>query len=209
MRSASRLLVILVLCVFTASCGGSVAPPVHDYRNGTSSRNASPQSLCVKRQTGWYCSGGGGGGGPVFGTRGSCQTNYIYFSDGCEDDGSDPALYAQWASWYSIIDIALLHFNDSHYWNRHLACYLPGSTNTQVDNAISQDFNNRHYKQAGDPAVGARAQFAFVYTDPQAGQVSITYRIFHLGMYQFGVANYDTYNVGTAFLLDHPNCPGY
>jgi hypothetical protein len=173
----------------------------------------NPQSViarCPPYDPNCVGSGGGGGGGGiiVYGTQGGCGTGYLYFSDGCEDDGTDPAIYPQWDTFASIFNYASIHFNDSHFWARHLACYLTGSTNLQVDTAIDNNFINVYYKSPSDPPVGgAAAQFAFQYVDPITATKTITYRIRHMGEFPSGTLTVDTYVVGTAFIRGLPDCP--
>lgn len=121
------------------------------------------------------------------------------------------ALYAgwqNWINWFIHTEIAVIKFNNGHFWNRHLACYVTPATNDQVDQAITNDFSVNHWQKTGDPAVGTNAQFVFSF-NANAQTYPITYRIFHYGNLTQGAYTYDTYIVGTAFIRGKPNCPGY
>ncbi|MGH7837109.1 MAG: hypothetical protein ACREQC_04695, partial [Candidatus Binataceae bacterium] len=81
---------------------------VADYRHASGAR-ATPDYLVAPGGSG--CSsatcppsssvgfpppvGGGGGGGapPPYGNQGDCPVGYLYFSDGCETDGTNVELY--------------------------------------------------------------------------------------------------------------------
>lgn len=142
----------------SASCGGgSVSVPgVRDYRTQNPDQRVTPQSLCYKVPGGYRCPGsssGTGGKHPVYGTQGPCGSGYLYFSNGCVDDGTNVALYSGWQNWFNwpLVNSAVIKFNDNHFWTQHLECWLTPSTNTDVDSAITHDFNINHFEKAGDP----------------------------------------------------------
>lgn len=163
-KTATRILISLVVAAVLVSCNGQgTSPIVNDYRTGIKDPRVHPESLCVGNgRGGWICSGGGSSTPHTpYGTQGSCGAGYLYFSDGCEDIGTNIALYPNWGSWSVFGSYAFLKFNDSHFWPTHLACYLTGSTNAQVDQAITNNFNIYHCEQAGDPVVGTSASICW------------------------------------------------
>ncbi|HTV91096.1 MAG TPA: hypothetical protein VMG98_00100 [Verrucomicrobiae bacterium] len=220
MKWLAGVLFLAVVGIALISCGGQGTAPgvpiLNDYRTG-SKPIVKPESLCIRNPDnpdGWICSGRPTRtpipSPPPYGSQGSCAVGYVYFSDGCEDDGTNLALYPGWASWasYTYASLAVLKFNDSHFWPEHLVCYLTGSTNPQVDQAITDNFNIYHYEQTGDPPVGTTGILTFTYTDPTVGAKTIQYHIFHYGQYSLPpLGTVDLYNVGTAYIPGFPNCP--
>ncbi len=167
--------------------------------------------------------GGGGGGGSVncdnpnvakydtrcggdprlkpqyYGSQGVCSLGFLYFSDGCEDDSV--ATNSAYNSWFDIVTKWLnsgyvLYIHDSHFWNKHLACYLSGS-NQNYDSAVSQDFYSIYLTGVNIPAQGAFADFSLTYSG--------LYTKYRLTTVQTGAY----YTVGTAYIPGRPNCPGY
>lgn len=158
MRSASRLLLAVIVVAVSASCNGSYVSPmvVRDYRTGSPDHRVSPQSICIKRGNGWWCppesSNPKPTPPPVYGSQGPCGAGYLYFSDGCEDIGTNVALYSGWQNWLNwplSVNLAVIKFNDNHFWKQHLACVVAPSTNADVDGAITHDFNINHLQQPG------------------------------------------------------------
>jgi hypothetical protein len=126
-----------------------------------------------------------------------CSYGFVDFSSGCE---SDAAAYANaWPKWYNIVNFQedgyILRTDPTHYWNKHLACYLPG-TSQAFTSAAAGNFFLFVYVPGRAPALQTYEDYNFVYE----GFV-VTYRIFKVSQ--------GFYALTTAFLVKYNNCPGY
>ncbi len=136
---------------------------------------------------------------PPYGTQGNCAIGFLSFSSGCEDDSvSFSANYANWFNPLSFFDANyVIRIDTTHYWNRHLACYLPNSTAVQWASAASQYFYLHVFSFNSDPAQGTQADYTFAYSG-----LNTTFRVYTVTAKKF-------YDVPTAFIVGKANCPGY
>lgn len=183
--------------VIEGSCSGDGSDP------GGSFEPCAPDDL-ICLQTGGGGSRGGGGRGsspPPYGTQGSCASGFIFFSGGCEDDGV--AFDQNYAAWFNPILFFeanyVIRFDATHYWNRHLACYLKNSTPDQWASAASLNFYLSVYSYGNAPAQGTYKNYTFSYSDGGTSWQT-TYRVYAVSANAF-------YDVPTAYIVGMGDCP--